>query len=285
MSTLLIRTIDSLDEVRRVEELQKEVWGMQDRDIVPLTEMVAVRDSGGQLIGAFDGEALVGFVYGFVAIEGGRTVHHSHLLAVKPSYRGADVGYRLKLAQRERVLAQGLTRMTWTFDPLQSVNAHFNFGKLGVVCDQYKIDFYGDQSSSFLHRNGTDRLWVTWPLASSRVKERLREPAGVAARGARRPAVGRDRRRWLAGQRGAARGRLGAASPDRDPGRRRLPGAGAAGAGRAMAPGHPGRVRSKRWRPGFLVEDFVRASRGPRAVGVYVLNRERTMGDFDEQAS
>ena len=100
---------------------------MQDRDIVPLTEMVAVRDSGGQLIGAFAGDELVGFVYGFVAMEGGRTLHHSHLLAVKPSFRGADVGYRLKLAQRERVLAQGLTRITWTFDPLQSVNAHLNF--------------------------------------------------------------------------------------------------------------------------------------------------------------
>ena len=113
MSTLVIRAIAGLDAVRLVEELQKRVWGMTDRDIVPLTEMVAVRDSGGQLIGAFDGGGLVGFVYGFVAMERGRTVHHSHLLAVEPSHRGADVGYRLKLAQRERVLAQGITRMTW----------------------------------------------------------------------------------------------------------------------------------------------------------------------------
>ncbi len=210
MSALLIKTIDRLDEVRRVEELQKEVWGMQDRDIVPLTEMVAVRDSGGQLIGAFDGEALVGFVYGFVAIEGGRTAHHSHLLAVKPSHRGDDLGYRLKLAQRQRVLAQGITRMTWTFDPLQSVNAHFNFGKLGVVCDQYKIDCYGDQSSSFLHRNGTDRLWVTWPLASSRVKERLQSrPAlrAAAPAGRRLVEVDGDGSPVNAEERGEARGR------------------------------------------------------------------------------
>jgi len=65
--------------------------------------------------------------------------------------------------------------MTWTFDPLQSPNAHFNFAKLGVVADAYKINFYGETTSSFLHQigNGTDRLWVTWPLDSSRVRERL----------------------------------------------------------------------------------------------------------------
>ena len=65
--------------------------------------------------------------------------------------------------------------MTWTFDPLQSLNAHFNFAKLGVVADAYKINFYGEATSSFLHQIGigTDRLWVTWLLDSDRVHERL----------------------------------------------------------------------------------------------------------------
>ena len=240
MSNLLIRAIDSLDEVRRVEELQKEVWGMQDRDIVPLTEMVAVRDSGGQLIGAFDGEDLVGFVYGFVAMERGRTVHHSHLLAVKPSYRGADVGYRLKLAQRERVLAQGLGHMTWTFDPLQSVNAHFNFGKLGVVSDQYKIDLLRrpelELPAPQRYRPAVGDLAVGEPAGAGAPPER----DDVATRAAERPMVDRDRRRWLAGRRGPAWGMLERSRPDRDPGRCRFPGAREAGAGRAMAPGHPG---------------------------------------------
>ena len=63
--------------------------------------------------------------------------------------------------------------MTWTFDPLQSRNAHLNFAKLGVVSESYKVDFYGAETSSVLHRNSTDRLWVTWPLTSRRVQERL----------------------------------------------------------------------------------------------------------------
>lgn len=159
--------------MRIVEDLQKEVWSVSDRDIVPLTHLVAAKHAGGQLIGARDGQTLVGFVYGIVGLEHGRIIHHSHMLAVKPTSRNSDVGFKLKLAQRERVLDQGITRMTWTFDPLQSLNAHFNFCKLGVLSDTYKINFYGPQTSSALHQIGTDRLWVTWLLDSERVRRRL----------------------------------------------------------------------------------------------------------------
>jgi predicted GNAT superfamily acetyltransferase len=116
---------------------------------------------------------MIGFVYGFVGYEEGRTTHHSHMLAVKPAYRNFSIGHKLKLAQREFVLVQGITEMSWTFDPLRSLNAHFNFERLGVISDRYLIDFYGTEAASFLHRNGTDRLWVTWPLASRRTSERI----------------------------------------------------------------------------------------------------------------
>jgi len=183
-STVVIRDIDGGAEMRAVEDVQKEVWGLPDLDVVPLTQLIAARAAGGQLIGAFDGETLVGFAYGFAGQEHGQMTHHSHMLAVKPAYRNYHLGYRLKLAQRERVLAQGITRMTWTFDPLQSLNAHFNFNKLGVLADEYKINFYGEDASSFLHRNGTDRLWVTWLLKSRRVHEQLdgTSPVPVAER-------------------------------------------------------------------------------------------------------
>ncbi|MGI8837236.1 MAG: GNAT family N-acetyltransferase [Pyrinomonadaceae bacterium] len=161
--------------MRDIESLQKEVWGCDDRDLVPLTMLVATLEMGAILVGAFNGSSLIGFAYSFVGREDERMVHHSHMLAVRPTYRNASLGYKLKLAQRDRALAQGITRMTWTFDPLQSLNAHFNFAKLGVISDAYKINFYGEATSSFLHQigNGTDRLWVTWPLDSSRVHERL----------------------------------------------------------------------------------------------------------------
>ncbi|MFZ0747874.1 MAG: GNAT family N-acetyltransferase, partial [Pyrinomonadaceae bacterium] len=163
--------------MREVETLQKEVWQSDDRDVVPLNILAATREVGAILLGAFDGPALVGFAYSFVGREKDRLVHHSHMLAVTPSHRNLNLGYRLKLAQRDRALAQGIDTMTWTFDPLQSLNAHFNFAKLGVLADTYKVNFYGETTSGFLLQigMGTDRLWVTWRLDSRRVRGRILE--------------------------------------------------------------------------------------------------------------
>ncbi|MGH9837805.1 MAG: GNAT family N-acetyltransferase [Blastocatellia bacterium] len=170
---ILIRDIERIPEMRAVELLQKEIWGMADLDVTPLNQIVAAKSVGGILIGAFDGPVLVGFAYGFPGYEDGQPTIHSHLLAVKPEYRNLELGYKLKLQQRAQALARGITRMTWTFDPLQSLNAHFNFGKLGVTAERYEINFYGEETSSFLHRAGTDRLWVSWLLESDRVRQRI----------------------------------------------------------------------------------------------------------------
>jgi chorismate synthase len=166
---ITIQDVDDVPGMRVIEDLQKEVWGVDDRDIVPHTQMAAALEVGGCLIGAFDGPEMVGFVYGFLGLEHERLVMHSHMAAVKAAYRSYGVGYQLKLAQRERALAKGITRITWTYDPLQALNAHFNFNKLGVVSDRYLIDFYGEATSSFLHQLGTDRLLASWRLDRPRV--------------------------------------------------------------------------------------------------------------------
>jgi len=168
ISDIRIREINEVSEMRDVEELQKEVWGIPDLDVVPLTHLVATKEAGGVLIGAFDGESLVGFVYGFPSFERGQLAHHSHMLAVRPAYRNLDLGRRLKLAQRDHVMAQGIELISWTFDPLQSLNAHFNFNKLGVIADRYLPNFYGEDPASFLHQTGTDRLWVSWFVSRER---------------------------------------------------------------------------------------------------------------------
>jgi len=172
-ATVTIRPIDDVAKMRAVEDLQKEVWGIPDIEVVPVTQLVAAKEAGGTLIGAYDADVLVGFVYGFPSFEYGQAAHHSHMLAVKTAYRNLDLGRRLKLAQREHVIAQGIAVMTWTFDPLQSLNAHFNFSKLGVVADRYLVDFYGAEAASFLHQTGTDRLWVSWWLTSDHVKRTI----------------------------------------------------------------------------------------------------------------
>jgi predicted GNAT superfamily acetyltransferase len=169
-----IRDLHTIADLEAVLRLEREVWDFEDADVTPLALAIAMKAAGGLWVGAFDGDVLVGFAFAFPSLEQGRTGFHSHTLAVRPSYRSHGVGYDLKLAQRQRAMALGITEMTWTFDPLRGRNAHLNFCKLGVISDSYRIDFYGSQTSSPLHSNGTDRLWVTWHMAQPRVAERLK---------------------------------------------------------------------------------------------------------------
>jgi predicted GNAT superfamily acetyltransferase len=171
--SVIIRDLQSIEDLEQAETVEREVWGLVDRDVMPLALMIATKEAGSVWVGAFDGPKLAGFAFGFLGMGAGHVTLHSHMLAVREPYRDLDLGYKLKLAQRDRTLAMRVSEMTWTFDPLQSRNAHLNFDKLGVVSDIYKIDFYGPETSSVLHQNGTDRLWVRWPLASRRVRDRL----------------------------------------------------------------------------------------------------------------
>src|SRR5579859_3473327 len=172
-AAITIRDLETIPDIEPMLRLEKEVWGLDDADVTPLTLAVALRAAGSIMLGAFEGREMAGFALAFPSFEHGKIGLHSHMLAVRPSYREYGLGYRLKLAQRDRALAMGITNMTWTFDPLRSLNAHLNFSKLGVISDSYRVDFYGPQTSSHLHTNGTDRLWLTWRMADSRVSERL----------------------------------------------------------------------------------------------------------------
>jgi predicted GNAT superfamily acetyltransferase len=171
---ILIRDLDSIADLQLALDLEKLTWEAADQDVTPLALAIATRAAGAMWIGAFDQAQLVGFAFAIPSLEHGRTAFHSHMLGVRPSHRGLSVGYRLKLAQRTKALALAIKEITWTFDPLRARNAHLNFCRLGVISNDYRADFYGPQTSSPLHRNGTDRLWVTWHLADQRVESRLR---------------------------------------------------------------------------------------------------------------
>ena len=172
---IVIRDIVDLAEMRELEDLQKEIWGVADREVFPALAFRPITAVGGVLMGAFVAGRMAGFVFGFLGLENGHVILHSDMLAVRPEYRSQGIGYKLKVAQRERALEKGIERITWTFDPLQLVNASLNFSRLGVVSNRYLVNFYGE-TTSFLHSTGTDRLWLTWQLNSERVKARLKEP-------------------------------------------------------------------------------------------------------------
>src|SRR5436190_14381939 len=111
---------------------------------------------------------MVGFVFGFLGFEGKKLQHASRMLAVLPDARNAGIGRKLKEAQRRAVLRQGVPLMTWTFDPLQSRNAHFNIAILGGTARDYLVDLYGPSTSVFNRGLPTDRLRVRWDLNGPR---------------------------------------------------------------------------------------------------------------------
>lgn len=169
-----IRRVETLAEYESCEQLQKKVWGRHDLQVVPRNQLIAAQLAGGLLLGAFDkNDNMVGFVYGFPGVMDGKLIHYSHMLGVSPRLWSENIGYRLKLEQREYALNQGVDLIVWTFDPLEPANASLNFRKLGVVSDRYEVNLYGIVKVKRYKDVETDRLVVKWFIRSERVVRRL----------------------------------------------------------------------------------------------------------------
>ena len=176
-TSIRIQPLSSLEHFERCVVLQLEVWGYSDGDVIPRRVFVVAQRIGGQVIGAFNGDTLVGFAMSLPGYRDRKPYLHSHMLAVLPQYRNEGIGRRLKLAQREDAIARGFDLMEWTFDPLEVRNAHLNIGRLGVIVRRYQPDFYGPSSSPLQGGLPTDRLYAEWWLRSDRVASILRGEA------------------------------------------------------------------------------------------------------------
>jgi predicted GNAT superfamily acetyltransferase len=166
---IAIRKCETLAEFKACVALQKEVWNFDDVDLVPLRIFVVSQKIGGQIIGAFDGRELVGFVFSIPGERCGRAYLHSHMLAVRKTWRDHGLGRRLKLAQRDDALEKSTELIEWTFDPLEIKNAHLNLARLGAIARRYSVNHYGDSSSPLQGGLPTDRLVAEWWLKSKRV--------------------------------------------------------------------------------------------------------------------
>ena len=153
--------------------LHREIWSYSDADLIPVRLFVVASKIGGQVIGAFDRDALIGFALALPALRNGHSYLHSQMLAVRPQYRNAGLGRRLKLFQREEALARGIELMEWTFDPLEIKNAYLNIEKLGAIARRYSVNQYGDSSSPLQGGLPTDRLVAEGWLSSQRVQAML----------------------------------------------------------------------------------------------------------------
>jgi predicted GNAT superfamily acetyltransferase len=171
-AALELRPLSTHDERAACVRLQERIWGPGFHERVPPTILQLAGELGGIADGAFDANGtLLGFVFGITGVIDGRLVHWSDMLGVDPAARDRGIGLALKWHQRDVMLARGITEIRWTFDPLQAKNAWINLTLLGAVAHTYARAYYAPTGSP-LHADGTDRLIVTWEIASERVARR-----------------------------------------------------------------------------------------------------------------
>lgn len=173
MTGITLGKLGEPDQMQVCVDLQKAVWGFSDVELVPHRLFVVASRTGGQVIGAFDGQRAIGFVLAFAAHRGGELYLHSHMTAVLPEYQNRGIGRELKLAQRQDALSRDIGLVEWTFDPLQLRNAHFNIARLGAVVREYLPNVYGRTTSPLHHGLPTDRLVAQWWIREPRVQQIL----------------------------------------------------------------------------------------------------------------
>ncbi len=178
-----IRCAISLEDYQACVDLQRGIWGFTSEcDLVHLPTLKTQNRYGGRLLIATDDNGrYVGFSFAVLGKQEGRFFWWSHMTGVVEDYRKRGLGFQLKLRQREEAISAGIDEIRWTFDPLKTLNANFNFRKLGVIANQYEEGFYGHWVSP-LSRLPTDRFIAVWSLNSARVVGRItnRSPAPCA---------------------------------------------------------------------------------------------------------
>jgi predicted GNAT superfamily acetyltransferase len=189
---LTFRPLASVADFEACIEIQRQTWGRDFSDVVPLSILKIAQKTGGIVAGAFtvDGRML-GYVFGLTGVRSDRgdrgdrdsqPFHWSHMLAVTPAGRDLGLGTRLKLYQRECLLGLGIEEVQWTYDPLESRNAHLNFNHLGVGVAEYVENMYeGEMGSELAQGIGSDRFIVSWRIASERVALALRDKRAGSA--------------------------------------------------------------------------------------------------------
>lgn len=172
-----IRELTTHKEFIDCEQLQLKIWRDREVFFVPALVLNTAQRGGGIVLGAYDADRhMAGFVCSFLGLaEDGRLMHCSQLLAVDPEYRNRGIGSRLKAEQRQVALRQGIDLITWTFDPLMSVNARLNLGRLACSCSKYIVNCYGMPKAGLNGGVETDRLVAEWQLGSPAVRRRMEE--------------------------------------------------------------------------------------------------------------
>ncbi|MGG1662557.1 GNAT family N-acetyltransferase [Brevibacillus sp. NRS-1366] len=173
-ASLTIRLMNTYEELLAVKELEEIIWASDDP--VPLHQTMAAVKHGGMVIGAFAGERLVGFQYSFAGFDGEKAYLCSHNLGIHPDYQRGGIGEKLKLAQQKAAIEKGYDLVSWTYDPLETVNGNLNIRKLGAICSTYLENCYGEMTDILNAGIPSDRFQVEWWIRHPDVTEKLANP-------------------------------------------------------------------------------------------------------------
>lgn len=165
MSAITYNITDEMEALQQAEHLQQIVWGMTPADTLSATTMRWMTHIGGFFIGAWDDDTMVGFCIASVGKRDNKWVLWSDMAGVHPDYQGHGIGYELKQRQKVWTREQGYEEIRWTFDPMRSGNAAFNFHKLGATSHNYHHDFYGEMTDNINRGLRADRLEAVWDTA------------------------------------------------------------------------------------------------------------------------
>jgi predicted GNAT superfamily acetyltransferase len=178
---VVIRRAETPADYRACQEAQRRAWGIGDEGyLIPAATMVGANLHGGLVLGAFlpDGTA-VAMSFAFLGRLHGRICLYSQLTGVVPEYQSHGLGFTLKMRQREIAHEQGIERIAWAFDPLQSGNAYFNLTRLGATAVRYVENMYGARTDALNAGVPTDRLIVEWETSIGGSRTILIDPSAL----------------------------------------------------------------------------------------------------------
>lgn len=167
---ITLRKLTESHEIGSLEEMEAKIW--DPSSAIPYHMTLTMYKFGGLFLGAFDDEELIGFLYSFPGFTNGETHLCSHMLGFLPEYRKQGLGVQMKWLQKEEAAAAGYTKITWTYDPLETVNGVLNIVKLGGIVRTYLPNCYGQLDDDFNRGLPTDRFLVEWFITSDRVAAR-----------------------------------------------------------------------------------------------------------------
>ncbi|WP_374723828.1 GNAT family N-acetyltransferase [Calidifontibacillus erzurumensis] len=151
-----------------MQALETFIWNSEP---IPTHQTITAAKNGGIILGAYDDDKLIGFSYGFAGFSNKKTYLCSHVLGIHPDYRSQGIGAALKEAQKEEAIKKGYDLITWTYDPLESVNGYLNLSKLKAICSTYIENCYGDMEDNLNQGLPSDRFQVEWWIQSEHLTE------------------------------------------------------------------------------------------------------------------